>query len=294
MGFIAPGRSLKRRKKNSPLEKRKQFKPAPSLDSLPAEILWEIFVYSEFSSLPVVNKRLNAILSPNLPLKLSTLELYTHDLNMEVRKLDPSVPSEFAIDKCVLDYKFISLDLLRCVKNCPFLSKEDISDEVNRRGDTYKRSFKERSNLPIPETYTRVDTDFPQRFYRFPLKNRVLIQELVSRNLRFLNTNDAILGLFDSADYENQLSDYAWTLLFCVGDPEPMQPLIHLLRRGFYCVADDYISRYVDMEVYCRDESLWAFALAEQRNNLQLVHFLEEHGFHPCVKSLTYINRGGD
>lgn len=292
MGFVAPGRCLKRKKKGTIPEKRKLVRLAPSLDSLPAEILCEIFIYSEFSNLPLVNKRLNGILSPTFPLKLSSLKPYTHDLNGKVRSLDESFPSEFSIDKSILSYKFVSADLLRSAKVCSFLSREDFSREANERGQIYSQYLKENCQPPKIGVLgeKKVLTDFPPRFYRSHIENSDLIHFLRSCNVRFFHEGDALCGLFDCVDDESQLTEYEWTMKSFSKIPIPIQPLIHLLRRGFFQTAQHYIARYVDLRTYCRDENLWAFALVEQKNNLQLVHFLEEQGFQPCVKSLTYIS----
>lgn len=335
MGFLNPGKKAKRIRSEGPKvagpskvkrlklpTKSNSVEPKPSettkedisiLERLPTEILHEIFLCSGLSALPFTCKALNHKLQASKSLKVNMLKDFIVDLNNGIVAPEMTYKDRYALDKSVLNYRFITAEILKEVRFDTVLPFPAIASESKNRLILYYDKLNQR----LLETMRRAESteeeinrelariaddnfnnlngeddeladapeqevqDYPERFYRGPFNDEKLsiIEHLHTKGLRFMEGETVLSNAMQSGTTVETLEE----LLECTesGNVQSVQPLISAFEQGSMSYVEWVVSKLQDLELLNEDE-LWVHIYkgknAEHLKYLELLGATPSHG----------------
>lgn len=347
MGFLTPGKSTKKRtrdhkeaiarvkrsrsRQTTPETRLQVSTPSPSplhiqqvapsepraiLEKLPVELIHEIFIHAGLNSLPFVNKLLCAELTPSLTLRVRMLQNYIHDLNSGLPELNTEHKTRYALERDVLNYRFITADVLRHVSFDTVLPVEAIeAEKKNRLVLHYDRLNKkmldalkriEASDAEINVELQRIAIererlglddaelsdlvlehiqDYPKRFYegsKIDERHLLLIEELHNRSMKFMHSGRILSSAINAGHEIATLS----RLLACTdtGLVTTSEPLRAAFDRDDLELVNWLLSMAETDSNLVSDDDLWVHLSKTQ--NTEHLRFLELRGGVPSHEIL--------
>lgn len=338
MGFLNPGKRAKRVRSEGPKvpaepkkikrvklpTKAQSAEPTPIestketgsiLERLPTEILHEIFLLSGLTPLPLVCKTLNHKLQPSKSLKVNMLKNFIVDLNNKIVAPEMSYKDRYALDKMVLNYRFITTEILQelrfdTVLPFPAIASESKNrlilyyDKLNQRLlETMRRaeSTEEEINRELArianDNFNNINAeedeladapeqevqDYPESFYEGPFTDEKvsLIEYLHTKGLRFME-GDSALGKAIAAGASVETLE---KVLECTESQRVQSPypLICAFEQDSIIHADWVVSKLQDRGLL-NEEELW-LQIYKGRNANHL-KYLEQLGASPSHEVL--------
>ncbi|CCH46879.1 hypothetical protein BN7_6481 [Wickerhamomyces ciferrii] len=305
-----------------PEPEQEPLKPNASiLERLPTEIVHEIFIFSRCLSLPFVSKILHDQLYPTKTLKKTILKDSIMDLNTGIVSPEMDHKKRFALDKDILKYKFVKMDLLEELKFDTVLPLSSIASESKNRLILYY----DKLNQKLLETMRRAESteeeinrelariadenfnditrgdveledvpeeevqDFPEKYYNSPFNKDKLnaLRYLHGKGLRFVDCNTIFKTVMESGISVSDL-----TIIYECLETDTItsvQPLIEAFETRNW----EYIQWFIDTmdKEFLNNDDLWIYIYKTQ--DVQLLHYLEEQGGTPSHDVLGMLTTLG-
>lgn len=299
------------------------FQSLSILEKLPTEILHEVFLLSGMSNLPFVNKLIYHRLTPSNSLRYKMLKLnYLHDLNKHIEDkeaVENEWKTRFALDRAVLDYRFVNSKVLSHLKfdivlPLPAINAESknrlilfydnlnkkLIDTLNRAdadpetiANEISRMTRERLDMDVLGDDELSDLpnedfqDFTEMFYYGPFDDERLkiLEELHDRKMRFIDSDAALSHAIregydiDTLDRLLQLTETS--KLMTSG------PLIEAFKTDSMELSQWCFENFNNQELI-NDDALWIYV--SNTRNINFMHFLQERGGTPSHDVLRLMN----
>lgn len=272
MGFIEPGRAVKRKRKvrggKKKIEQRiikkidTQLLRGSILERFPLEILHEIFVLTDLENLPLVSRYFSNALACDSYLSLRVMNNFIHKVKQQT---NGQVVVRRVLELRVLNYKFVTAELLRSIDFDMILPVDEALTGVDGHFHT---------NQVKPEIY-----DLPESFHQIPLSTRKLdiIDYLTetTNNIR-MSDIDVVAAECCKSDMSNELCETTVRRLFknCPLQKLAIRPFFSAVVENRPNVAQALLDM-IDTSDEVMSSDLWDHAV--QNESSEMAHFLLEN-----------------
>ncbi|ODV94971.1 hypothetical protein PACTADRAFT_3857 [Pachysolen tannophilus NRRL Y-2460] len=234
------------------------------LELLPVELIHKIFIYSECSNLPLVNKHFHNVINKHnnfLINKIIKSNIYCINNKNQ----------EFALNIELLNYKFINYEILFKFSqefNIILLIKD--LNLIKEEEEYLEKKIGFNKNL-----------DFPKKFKKgpFTIEKIKLIKFLSLRNLKFEKIDQVLIEAFKFNTSLSTITDLISASNTPMGKLKSLIPLIDSLNNSNFNISKYLIKNHYEFESIFNNEYLWEFVVNSK--NIKILTFLEEQGFKP-------------